>query len=423
VTKAPEAGTASGAPRGARVHRPVRDVTTVGLAMATSFGLTLSSVPLALTQQGVSPALAGLTVTAMLAATIATQPLVPALIRRFGTTATQVAGVLLLCGTTPLYTLHALPLAYLAGLLRGVGFAVLTVAGVLLATTTVPAAGRARAAALYGLATTLPNALALPVSVALTAAGHFTVMCWLSLATLACLPYAVRLGHGAPPRPNDAAVPPDAASGTRRRMFAVVVPPSVVLLASTLAGGAFTTYLPVLRLPGRTITVTLLLFGVCTGLARWRVATLARSRRIGGRTLLAAGCAVTGLGIVAIGAAATLPPGLRSLLVEACGALFGLGSGVIQNLTMVTMMSRAPARYLAQASALWNVAVDAGTALGALMVAGASASGLGVPTGLALTGFLVVGTVPLALRDRPSHATGPSGTATVRHPVGSPEPH
>jgi predicted MFS family arabinose efflux permease len=83
--------------------------------------------------------------------------------------------------------------------------------------------------------------------------------------------------------------------------------------------------------------------------------------------------------------------------------LFGSGFGICQNATFALMIGRMPPSGAGTASALWNLAYDAGYG------AGPAAFGLvvnhtGYPAAFALTAVLMVAAVPLARRER---ATSP----------------
>jgi predicted MFS family arabinose efflux permease len=79
--------------------------------------------------------------------------------------------------------------------------------------------------------------------------------------------------------------------------------------------------------------------------------------------------------------------------------LFGTGFGICQNATFALMIDRMPASGVGTASALWNLAYDAGYG------AGPAAFGLvvmhtGYPAAFALTAVLMLAAVPLARRER-----------------------
>jgi predicted MFS family arabinose efflux permease len=75
--------------------------------------------------------------------------------------------------------------------------------------------------------------------------------------------------------------------------------------------------------------------------------------------------------------------------------VFGAGFGATQNLTLVVAFARAGPAQVTTASAVWNGAFDAGTALGAVAV-GAVAAGLGFPLAFVGCAIVVAAALPLA---------------------------
>jgi len=131
-----EAITANRAPDGSGqvsarlITRPllVRFVSVVGTA--TSFYLLLSAVPLYVRSAGASTGTAGLTTTALTLSSVATYLVTPRLMARYGSRLVLAAGLLAL--GLPALALAASPnmaLIMAACVVRGVGFAVLCVAG------------------------------------------------------------------------------------------------------------------------------------------------------------------------------------------------------------------------------------------------------------------------------------------------------
>jgi hypothetical protein len=82
--------------------------------------------------------------------------------------------------------------------------------------------------------------------------------------------------------------------------------------------------------------------------------------------------------------------------------LFGAGFGVIENATFALLIGQLPE---AKASARWNLAYDAGYGAGPA-VFGLICARTGYPAAFALTGALILATVPAALRERKAAASG-----------------
>jgi MFS family permease len=94
------------------------------------------------------------------------------------------------------------------------------------------------------------------------------------------------------------------------------------------------------------------------------------------------------------------------VVVIAGMCLFGIGFGIAQNATFALMLDRAPASGYGTASALWNLAYDAGYGTGPI-VFGVFVAHTGYPAAFALTGLLILAALVPAVRDRrPQRAAG-----------------
>lgn len=373
----------------------VRRLVAMTLLGFTGFAATLASLPWWAVRGGAAVSSAGLVTTVMLATTVATQGLVPALVRRLGTGRSVAIGLVALGAPSPLYVLSTElgPLLAVSAV-RGTGFAVLTVVGSTLTRELAPAGRHGETAGLYGLAIAVPNLAVVPGAVALAQNVGFWPMALLATLPVLGVPLALASGgRGQKPASSSSVV------GHRGAVRAVLVP-SVVLLVVTLAGGGLVTYLPIERPDGLLATAALLLFGVTGALGRWRAGVLAD--RIGTRVLLPASVVAAALGLA--GVAGGLSTGSDVLLVAA-SAVCGAGYGAVQNLTLVIAFTRVGPDETPTASAVWNAAFDAGTGIGAVAVgtlaawgAGAGIGGIGVPAALGVCAALVTLTVPLGLR-------------------------
>ena len=165
--------------------------------------------------------------------------------------------------------------------------------------------------------------------------------------------------------------------------------PSLQLFVVTLAGGGLVTFLPIERPDGVVATVALLVFGLTGAITRWRAGLLAD--RLGGRLLmpLALVAAAVGMVVTALG----LWAGVVWVVVGA--AVFGAGFGATQNLTLLAAFARAGEAGTTTASAMWNIAFDAGTAIGALAL-GILAARIGLDWTYVVVAGLLAAAVPLA---------------------------
>jgi MFS family permease len=99
--------------------------------------------------------------------------------------------------------------------------------------------------------------------------------------------------------------------------------------------------------------------------------------------------------VAALGMAAMIVLG-SPVVIFAGMVLFGAGFGVIENATFALLIEQLPE---AKASALWNFAYDAGYGAGPA-VFGLICVSTGYPAAFALTGVLILATLPAALRER-----------------------
>ena len=356
-------------------------VTVLGFA---SYCLTLASLPVYAVTGGAAESTAGVVTAVFLVVTIAVQLTVPALTARLGVGPVLVAGLLAMGLPSPFYVLGD-SVEWISALsaVRGAGFAVLTVLGATLAAQVAPPGRRGESIGLYGLAIAVPNLIAVPAGVALVLDGHIAWVSWLAASpVLGAFLVPVLMRSTAPqPGPGPA--------GTRRAAMRAALAPSLLLFVVTLAGGGLVTFLPIERPDGVVATVALLVFGLTGAITRWRAGLLAD--RLGGRLLmpLALVAAAVGMVVTALG----LWTGVVWVVVGA--AVFGAGFGATQNLTLLAAFARAGEAGTTTASAMWNIAFDAGTAIGALAL-GILAARIGLDWTYVVVAGLLAAAVPLA---------------------------
>ena len=354
----------------------------------TGFFVTLSALPAWIASRGASTASAGATTTVMLAATVVCQPLVPALLRRVSTTAVVALGMVLLGAPAPaLIWVSSGAGLYGICVVRGIGFAIFTIAGTVSTGEIAPPGRHGELAGLYGLAAAIPSVALVPLSVLLLHDVGFG-----PVAVLATLPVPGALfALGAGWRPSAAGshglVPRPAAAAAVRRALA----PGAVLCALTIAGGAVVTILPITR-SGFVATTGLALFGATAAAARWQAG--ARVARHGVRVLLPGACVIGAVGLLTL--AAGLSGGGAVAVLVGC-AVAGVGYGATQSLTLVAAFARTGPEARATASAVWNVAFDAGTAVGAVLIGALTATSLGIWGAFAVLAALALAGIPLAL--------------------------
>ena len=147
-----------------------------------------------------------------------------------------------------------------------------------------------------------------------------------------------------------------------------------------------------------------------------------------------AGLLVPGLLIAAAGMAVLIWVAAPVALITGM-CLFGIGFGISQNATFALMIDRAPVSGYGTASALWNLAYDAGYGTGPI-VFGVFVAYTGYPAAFALTGLLMLAALVPAVRDRrlaghppavarsrivPPPSAHPSREVWCRDPEGSPQ--
>jgi MFS family permease len=344
-------------------------------------------VPLYLTRAGWSSAGAGLATGLMMAATVATEILVPVLVARFGYRAMLGTGLVLLgVPSLVLMVSAATPLVALVSVARGAGLAIMFVADTALVAAVVPAGRRGEALGLAGVVAGAPAVIGLPLGVDLAGRYGFEVVFALAalaaFAGLAALPGLPRAAGGpAADRPLD--VLRGLRDGALRR-------PVIVFGVMAMAGGVVATFLP-LAAAGPLVPVALLIQAAGAPAARWYAGRYG-DRHGHGRLLLPS------VLLTAIGAASLA---LMDQPVAVIGGmiLFGLGFGAAQNVALAVMFDRVPRDGYSRVSALWSVSYDAGWGMGAIAF-GTVAGVTGYPTAFGLVALCLLAVLVPAYRDR-----------------------
>jgi MFS family permease len=372
----------------------------MALLMVTAFGaligfyLLLSVVPLYLADSGGGAAGAGLATGAMMLTTVLVELAAPQLLALLGYRSALGFGLLLL--SLPTLALLASPdilLVLGVCLVRGAGFGIVVVAGSALAAELAPAGRRGEALGWYGVVVGVPGVVGLPAGVWLTEhAGYAPVFVAATAAVLLPLGTVLAL-------PAKAAHAPASGSVLGAWRVGGLARPAVIFTAITFAAGMFATFLPLAVPSGsRGLAAVALLVQSLTMLpARFAAGRFAD--RHGSGPLLVPSVLVAVLG-------AALTSFVDSPLAIVLGmAVFGVGFGAAQNVTVTLMMARVGKAEYGQTSALWNLAYDAGFGIGALGL-GLVVGPFGYVTGFVLTAAVLLATVVPARRDR--HAFPPA---------------
>ena len=356
----------------------------------TSFFLLLSVMPMLAAADGAGSSGAGLITGSLLLGTVAAEAVAAAAIRRFGYRMVLAAGAVLL-GAPALAMLAREPQAVLAGVsvVRGLGFGLSGVATAALTARLLPPGRRGEGLGLLGLVSGVPAIFALPAGVWL--AGHHLAAAaaalaaaagLLPLAAIRWLPGGREARHTARARRMPAARSPGRLAGAALRL-------PLIFAAATIAAGVLDSFLPLAKgIPSNLSAAALLVQAITATLSRWQAGK--HGDRYGHARLL-----VPALAVAALGMATMIFLGSPVVLFAGMVA-FGAGFGVIENATFARLLEQLPE---AKASALWNLAYDAGYG------AGPAAFGLicvaaGYPAAFALTGLLVLAALPVAWRER-----------------------
>ena len=355
---------------------------------SASFYLPLSVVPMYAKSSG-SNAGAGLSTGALLMATVAVELVTPRLVARTGYRLALAAGLFFL-GVPALALLasSSLPVILTVNVVRGAGFAVVTVAGGALTTSMIPQERRGEGLALTGVVSGVPALLSLPLGV--WAAARWGVgpvfvataaAALLALATVPGLPdhrtAGDKAGHG---------VLSMLRSPSRTR-------PAALFAASTMAAGVLVTFLPLATPGGSAAVAAAALFAQPAASTLSRLAAGRIGDRHGHARLLGPGVLLSAAGMAAI--AATGSPSL----VIGGAAVFGAGFGLLQNATLALMYTRTDRTGYSAVSAIWNAAYDAGMGAGAIGM-GLITGHVGYPATFLLTAVLVLPALIPARRER-----------------------
>ena len=375
---------------------PLAATFLVEFTSLTSFFLLLSVMPMLAAAAGAGSSAAGLITGALLLGTVAAEAVAAVAIRRFGYRMVLAAGAVLL-GAPALAMLAREPPAVMmsVSLVRGLGFGLCGVATGALTAKLLPPGRRGEGLGLLGIVSGVPVVVALPAGVWL--AGHHLAAAAAAMAAVAgLLPLvAIRwLPGGREARRTDRASRRPGARGPGRMAGAGLRLP-LIFAAATIAAGVLDSFLPLAKaIPSNLSSAALLVQAITATLSRWQAGR--HGDRYGHARLL-----IPALGVAALGMAAMVVLGSPVLLIAGM-VLFGAGFGVVENATFALLIEQLPE---AEASALWNLAYDAGYGAGPA-VFGLICVRTGYPAAFALTGALILAAVPAAVRERKALASG-----------------
>ncbi|TDE89941.1 MFS transporter [Occultella glacieicola] len=359
-TEAWAGATAIPAPRRGHGTRDLRVLLAVTFLAFINYAALLAVVPLWASRLGGGRGVdggpgsiaVGATTGAMMAATVLTQLGLPRLFRMLPLRTMLMLGAALLGLPAPLYAVtDAIAPVLVITVVRGVGFALVVVAG---STLLADVAGRGRlasASSFYGAAAALPNLAALAGGVWVAHTWSFDIV-FVTAGAAGVLAAIV-----ACPLPKGIRGTFHLASVARLRTIAG---PVGLFLLTAGAFGAVTTFLPVTGPEAGTTAVALL--GASAALIAARLGAGAIGDRIGTGRVLAPAAGLGALG------AATLALSLEgpewTLVLGA--TLLGAGFGAAQNDSFVIAVQRLGAGHGGTGATIWNIAYDGGLGLGAM---------------------------------------------------------
>jgi predicted MFS family arabinose efflux permease len=357
----------------------------------TSFLLLLSVMPMLAAAAGTGSSGAGLITGSLLLGTVAAEVAAAAAIRRFGYRTVLAAGAVLL-GAPALAMLVREPQAVMVSVsvVRGFGFGLCGVVTGALTAKLLPPERRGEGLGLLGIVAGVPAIVALPAGIWL-AGHHLAAAAAAMAAAVALLPLAaIRwLPGGREARNTARSGRPRAARSPGRSAATTALRLPLIFAAATIAAGVLDSFLPLAKgIPSNLASAALLVQAVTATLSRWQAGK--RGDRYGHTRLL-----IPALAVAALGMATMIALG-SPVMIFAGMVLFGTGFGVIENATFALLIGQLPE---AKASALWNLAYDAGYGAGPA-VFGLICVSTGYPAAFALTGALILATLPAAVRER-----------------------
>ena len=359
----------------------------------TSFYLLLSVTPMYAVSAGAGSAGAGLVTGSLMLTTVLAEFASSRLMGRYGYRAVFAAGALLLGGPVPaLLAPHSMITIIAVSILRGFGFGLSTVVVGALVASSVPSERRGEGIGLAGVVACVPAIVALPSGVWLAQnTGYAVVIAITAISALAPLAAVRWLGGSAGTEAGTEAGTAQAGLAASLRS-AGQLRLAVVFAATTVSAGVVASFLPLAAgVPAGVAALGLFAQAVTATASRWWAGR--RGDRHGHAPLL-----IPGLLIAAAGMTGLLWVPAPAVVIAGM-SVFGIGFGITQNATFALMIDRAPASGYGTASALWNLAYDAGYGAGPI-VFGVFVAHTGYPAAFALTGLLILTALLPAVRDR-----------------------
>ena len=340
------------------------------IAVFAAFGawsLLLPVIPLAALDHGHSATIAGATTGVFMAATVATQLFTPMMLRRIGYNPVMVAAAFML-GVPALGHLLGMDawILLLFSALRGVGFGALTVAESALIAELVPARFLGTASGMLGVFLGVAQMIGLPAGLWLAGEyGYPAVYVAAAVVALVAAVMCLRI-----PRIRAEGRTQDAPTGDAS-LWRLVAVPALAVNTLAMSFGAVSSFLPAAVQELDPVTgaviggVMLSIIGGAAMVLRYFSGVVADRLGRAGVTMIPG--QVMGLAGVAL-MALVIADGWSVGCLVLAGVLFGGGFGMVQNEALLEMFQRLPRTRVSEASAVWNIAYDAGTGLGSVVL-------------------------------------------------------
>lgn len=340
------------------------------IAVFAAFGawsLLLPVIPLAALDHGHSATIAGATTGVFMAATVATQLFTPMMLRRIGYNPVMVAAAFML-GVPALGHLLGMDawILLLFSALRGVGFGALTVAESALIAELVPARFLGTASGMLGVFLGVAQMIGLPAGLWLAGEyGYPAVYVAAAVVALVAAVMCLRI-----PRIRAEGRTQDAPTGDAS-LWRLVAVPALAVNTLAMSFGAVSSFLPAAVQELDPVTgaviggVMLSIIGGAAMVLRYFSGVVADRLGRAGVTMIPG--QVMGLAGVAL-MALVIADGWSVGWLVLAGVLFGGGFGMVQNEALLEMFQRLPRTRVSEASAVWNIAYDAGTGLGSVVL-------------------------------------------------------
>ncbi len=367
-----------------RDYSATRIALGIAVLLSIGFAVLLPVIPVVVERRGHAGD-AGAATAALLATTVLSEFLAPALMARFSSRFLVIGGMLLVGLPCLAYLIPNLDvrLILLATSARGVGFGVAGV--VCMAITARQSAPESRGVAmgLYGTAFTLPLVVFPPLGLFLLGAGLGSVA-----AGTACAAGVAGAIAGLWLTDDPAGASPLQLRKLLPHAAVLAVLPTLIIVNMTF--GAVVSFIPVVLPVGGLLSAATFL--LVSGIARviGRLVSGVLADRFSPQVVMLGGA------VAAMAGLAALPLGRSAPLVLVGATVYGLGAGSVQTAGFIAMLKTGRNTDIRVVSGAWNTAVDIGTGSGAAVL-GLVAASFGYAVVLWVLPLVAAAAVPAAL--------------------------